>query len=181
MNEQLVNASKTPLVRNAAGALIATLGGVLAISGLIAQTPSPSPTAKGQCKYWPCTASQPIGECDALRNKVKKVFTDLMDQASKKGDLASETLRKEITESANGYNKARLEVRKRLKDIVTFPDDHQVIFYEPENSMGNKPSDPCPMSEYPNNQCLHVFYLPEMTEQPKSEFKKQLMCCYQPW
>jgi hypothetical protein len=181
MNEELVKTTKRTLGRVAVGAFIATLGGVLAFSALMAQTPSPSPTARGQCKFWPCTATQPVGECEKLRNDVKKVFTNLMDEASKKDDPTSKTLREKITNSKNGYEGARSEVKARLGSLATFGIEHQVMFYEPENVMSGIPVDPGNMSEYPNNHCLHVFYLPDASASPKTEFNKQLMCCYQPW
>lgn len=182
MNEQIGKTNKRPLGRITAGALIATLGGVLALSTLMAETPTPAPLPREKCKGWPCTPGQSSADCKALETQVQKVFTDLMDAACKKDDATSKALRDKITNSANGYADARSEVATRLGSLAPFGSEHLVVFYEPEKAVNPDQGIPPTMDDHPNNRCIHIFFLPEATMPgPKTEFNKQLICCYQPW
>jgi hypothetical protein len=177
--------TNTKLSLRIAGALFATLGGLMALFALTAQTPTPSPLPSGQCKDWPPCRAQVPGDCDQVHEKVKKVFTDLMDEASK-NETPSRNLRKKLIDKANGYEKAKTEVRGRLQRInIPFGNEHTVIFYIPELRLNN-PGEPGTMAKYPNNHCIHVFHLPDVptsATEPAitSVFKEHLMCCYQPW
>jgi hypothetical protein len=111
------------------------------------------------------------------------VFTDLIDEASK--GPQSQPFRDMLVDKKNGYGNARSEVRRRLPNGVPFGDEHTVVFYVPEKPTGNA-GVPGTMANYPNNHCVHVFYLPDMppVTQPTptpAVFENQLMCCYQPW
>jgi len=180
MSKRSVHTNKR-LIARIAGTVFAILGIAFAVTGLMAPRPTPTPSAtpSSQCKNWPpCNP----GNCDDVRDRVKKVFTGLIDEASK--GPQSQAFRDKLTDKQNGYNNARLEVRGRLSPIP-FGDEHTVIFYVSENPTGNFGM-PGTMQDYPNNHCVHVFYLPDMptAAQPTptpAVFESQLMCCYQPW
>lgn len=186
MNNKLTKISKRPFVRIFAGALIATLGGILALSVLLAETPTPSPPPRGQCKDWPPCTHGATGNCNEVHEAVKKAFVELMDEASKP-TTESNDIRKELVDPENTFKKAHDRVRTKLQSIpipIPFGNEHQVIFYQQEEPT-NIPGSPGTMSKYPNNHCLHVFYLPEVPKPGQTpaptEFGNHLMCCYQPW
>lgn len=185
MAEQFTHKNKRSLLHFLVGALLTVFGAVLALSGLMAETAAPTPKSSAECKQWPPCKSDVSGDCHSVREKVKSVFATLIDDASVNSP-DGKRLREKLIDGRNGYHQARLEVRKRLQRIkIPFEDAHTVIFYEPEDAL-DSPEEPGTMANYPNNHCLHVFYLLDMPTRlgdaaPKATFEKHLMCCYQPW
>jgi len=153
--------------------MLIVFAAALAISALTAESPSTPLYKRGECKNWPSDAEKP--KFEAAFNKA------LQDSAT------NETLRKNLLKSPRS---AQTAVEKILDELypnekIKFPKRTVVTFYEPEEPAPDTPLELNlqTIPNYPNEHCLHIFYLPEKGKPvaPTTDFKHNLMCCYKPW
>jgi hypothetical protein len=171
MNKKLIAKTKTALARAAAATLI-VFGSALAISALTAESPTMSPSKRGECKDWPPEADKP--KFEAGFNKA------LEDSATDK------TLRGKLLKSDASAKKAVEDILDQLYpgQKLRFPPKAVIKFYEPEQPVpGWSGLDVQLLPNYPSDHCLHIFFLPEEgpTAGSTPSFRKNLMCCYKPW
>jgi hypothetical protein len=181
MNNQLIQSITKHLARIIMAALTALATGFI-LSGLLAQTPTPCPSIGTGCANWPCTPGPP--ECKTLEVTVERAFVKLLNDASTGNDPQ---LRKDLLCQTNNFQLAHNRVAQALKGIVAFGPEHRVMFYEAEKPNETDPG--IPPFDYPENHCIHIFYLQPVgttldnnsdAETSKS-VHRHLRCCYQPW
>jgi hypothetical protein len=155
MNKLSINKFRIPLVWVTSSAFI-ICGVALAISGLMAQTPTPAPTPT-----------------EEFKKKAIAAFTAALTRSAKPGEDAFRAKLKDIAS-------AKQAVEEEGK--IQFPPDWIVLFYEEDQSSSptTKSEEKMVVPNHPNHS-YHIFYLPKANSGGDQLYKAHLMCCYDPW
>jgi hypothetical protein len=178
MKKLSINKIRNRSAHVAASALV-VFAAALAVSALMAQSPSKAQTKKALCKAW----------FEKLSVDDKQKIHDAFEKAL--NDSALETpygqkLRNQLLDARDCYKAPKAAVQKILDDLnpgghLNFPKDALIVFYEPEEPNPTPP--PANFRDwYASEHCLQIFYLPEVgSHADKASFQQNLMCCYKPW
>jgi hypothetical protein len=170
MNKPIINISKRSVAYAASAALL-VFAATFTVSALMAQPPGYARTSSKGCKDWPLEKD---------RKKVEAAFDKVL-----KDSATDSTLRRELLEVSNCYEKPKAAVQRTLDampgDKITIPKEAVIIFYEDDSASITKASRP--FVDYPSDHCLHIFFLPPVGSQATAgtNFQENLMCCYKPW
>ena len=156
----------------AASSALILCAAALAVSALTAQSPSAPPVRRGECKGWPTDEEKP---------KFEAAFDKALNDS-----ITDKIVRGKLLRSPRS---AKTEMESILDQLypgqkIRFRKKTEIRFYEPEEPVSGLIDLKLNLiPNYPNEHCLHIFYLPEegKTDVAKPSFKKNLMCCYKPW
>ncbi len=165
------------VIQFASGVLITIVAG-LVVSALLANTPADTkPKTKKPCEDW----------FKSLSRSQKDHLADVF-QTALTASATDKTLRKKLLTKRGCYKIPKQTIQGRLDsaypdDKTKFPEDTLMVFYEAEGSLSAHLA-ATPQPWYPNEHCLHIFYLPPegpLNTNDKPTFKYNLKCCYEPW
>jgi hypothetical protein len=152
--------------------------------------PPPAPTPRGKCEKWFNEEIDATQKCD-IAEGFNKVLND-----SALTSAYGKKLRQDLLTTTANYSTPRKRVEEIVNSVIAtkpghkkvkFPPGSLFVFYvpeKPEPSPSPSPAvapSPCGGGWYPNDHCLHVFYLPEVGQTSKALWEASLKCCYEPW
>jgi hypothetical protein len=157
----------------AAGLLLC--GVTLVVSAIRAESKKP---VASQAEQWPAEADRP---------KVKEGFTRALNRSARDKGYRSSLL------NFTKQDVVRSKVQEELRQVpgcenMTIPSEITLIFYEPQKGSVRVAEAPMPKEvkdflEKWENRNLHVFYLPDLDVNDKTDhpYDVHIMCCYRPW